>query len=325
MGSLYRSPLFGHIQEYLEHSCPDDTVFLFVPYIKTDVLERLIAGIPNRMVIVTTWEPKDIQYGSSELALYPFCQEHNIALYVSENMHLKVYSVGLTSAILATGNVSHRGLLPDGNYEAATRLEHLTNNDRLFFERIRRKARLVDDTMYNELVAWSKSNPPKQSRPASLSDVISSPRNDDFSVSALPMTRSVGELVAGYDRIKAGGEPSEDSEISACIIHDLANYDIDPGLEDEEFIQELTVAFFAHPFIQRIDEFITPEAYFGRIKEWIQTNCTDVPVPSRRELTGNVQVLLEWFVSLGNGRYVVDIPGARSQRIRNIHIDTRSR
>ena len=90
------------------------------------------------------------------------------------------------------------------------------------------------------------------------------------------------------------------------------------GLTKDEFMRELASKFFGHPFIQRIDEFIAPEAYFGRIKEWVQDNCTDVPVPSRRELTGNVQVLLEWFENLGNGRYVIDIPGARSQRIRKV-------
>ena len=68
----------------------------------------------------------------------------------------------------------------------------------------------------------------------------------------------------------------------------------------------------------RMDGLISQGAYFGRIKEWIQNICTDVPVPSRRELTGNVQVLMDWFVSLGGGRYVVDIPGARSQRIRRL-------
>ena len=48
--------------------------------------------------------------------------------------------------------------------------------------------------------------------------------------------------------------------------------------------------FFEHPFIQRIAQFLTPCGQFGEIKQWIQDNCTDVPIPSRRELTGNVQV-----------------------------------
>ena len=315
LGTLYHSPLLDRIREYFRDSSPDETIFLFVPYVKTGVLEILLEEIPNKIVIVTTWKPVDIQGGSSELSLYPFCQRRNIALYVSQGLHLKAYSVGLANMILATGNVSRRGLLPGGNYEAATKLD-LTVDDQIFFRRILRKARLVDNAMYRELVAWSEANHANLPDLPALSDVISSQRKDDFSVSALPMTRSVDELVAGYRRISAGQRPSDDSETAACIIHDLVNYDIDTGLGDEEFVQNLTSAFFAHPFIQRIDEFISPEAYFGRIKEWVQDNCTDVPVPSRRELTGNVQVLLEWFARLGEGRYVVDVPGKRSQRIR---------
>ena len=83
----------------------------------------------------------DIQLGSSDLSLYPYCREHGIALYVNRNLHLKVYSAGLDSAVLATGNVSRRGLMLGGNHEAGTLLECLTNKDRLFFERMRREAR----------------------------------------------------------------------------------------------------------------------------------------------------------------------------------------
>ena len=318
MGTLYHSPLFVHVREYFRASHPDDTIFLFVPYIKTSVLESLLEGIPNKMVIVTTWEPRDIQVGSSELSLYPFCQRHGITLYVSSGLHLKVYSVGLVSAILGTGNVSRRGLLPDGNYEAAAKLDRLTIADQLFFERIRMNARLVDDIMYEELVEWNKSNPSSLPKPPALSNVITSNSKDNFSVSALPMTRSVNELIIGYTRICAGGEPSEDPETAACIIHDLVNYNIESDLSEDEFRDVLSDRFFAHPFILRMDELINQGAHFGRIKKWIQDNCTDVPVPSRRELTGNVQVLLEWFVSLGKGRYVKDIPGKHSERLRKI-------
>ena len=233
-------------------------------------------------------------------------------------MHIKVYSTGLDSAVLATGNVSHRGLMPGGNHEAGTLLERLTNRDRLFFERIRREARLVNDVMYEKLKRWIETNPIDSPEQVDLEDVVSAPKKDDFLISALPMTRSVDELVAGYARISSDRMPSDNPETAGCIFHDLANYDIETGLSEAEFVQRLTSRFFAHPFIQRIGEFINPEAYFGRIKEWVQNNCTDVPIPSRRELTGNVQVLLEWFVKLGGGIYVVDVPGARSERIRKI-------
>ena len=258
----------------------------------------------------------DIQIGSSDLSLYPYCRKHEIALYVNRDLHLKVYSAGLDSAILATGNVSHRGLMPGGNHEAGTLLEYLTNEDRLFFERIRRESRLVNDAMYEKLKRWIEANPADSPNPIDLEDVVPVPKKDDFLISALPMTCSVDDLVSGYARMASGSAPSDDPEITACVFHDLANYDIQPRLSEHEFRQVLSEKFFAHPFIQKIDEFISPNAYFGGIKKWIQNNCTDVPVPSRRELTGNVQVLLEWFVGLGDGAYIVDVPGARSQRIR---------
>lgn len=282
------------------------------------MLTNLLDGIENRVVIVTTWEPADLLSSASDLAVYPYCRERRIVLYVSEMMHLKVYSVGLNSAIVATGNVSWRGLMPEGNYEAAVKVEHLTNEDRLFFETIRANAKIVDDAIYLKLRDWVKLNSIDVSKSPTLKDVIPMPGREDFLVSALPMTYSVDALAVGYAKMRTGQDPSDDQEVEACIFHDLANYSIPLGLSDDEFRRELSNRFFAHPFIRKMDEFIAPETYFGRIKEWIQNNCTDVPVPSRRELTGNVQVLLEWFVSLGNGKYVVDVPGARSQRIRKV-------
>ena len=315
---LYHSPLFKYIKEYFEHCNFDDTIFLFVPYIKTKILEKLLDGVHNRVVIVTTWTPRDLQSGSSDITLYPFCRERKIALYLSDNMHLKIYSVELKSAILATGNISSKGLQPDGNYEAAIKLNHLNAEDRLFFGKIRRNARLVNDIMYEEIKKWTECNKIDILNEIPLKDIISFTQKDNFSIASLPMTRSVDDLISGYGKMITGKEPSDNPEITACIFHDLINYDIASDLSESAFVNDLTVKFFVHPFIQKIDEFISPEAYFGRIKEWIQNNCTDVPVPSRRELTGNVQVLLEWFEKLGNGKYKIDILGRASQRIYKI-------
>ena len=315
---LYHSPLFDYIRDYFKNSHESDTVFLFVPYIKTNILANLLNKIQNKIVVVTTWNPSDILSGSSEIELYPFCKEHKISLYVNEKLHLKFYSVGLCSAILATGNISHRGMMIDGNYEAAVMLDSLAVGDRLFFENILRDGRLVNDAMYAEIKEWIKHQTFDPVAPIRLKDITSDTTSDDFLISALPMTGSVDNLISGYKKITDGIMPSNDPEIASCIFHDLANYDMTSNLSENEFLQELSAKFFAHPFIQKIDGFIAPETYFGRIKEWVQENCTDVPVPSRRDLTGNIQVLLEWFVRLGNDKYVIDVPRRRSQRIRKI-------
>ena len=287
---------------------------MFAPYIKTKTMAHILEGLDCRVVIVTSWKPADVQNGASELSLYPYCQERGYALYVNDCIHLKAYSVSLADAILASGNVSVRGMMPGGNHEIGTRVI-LSNEDRLFLETIRAESRAVDDRVYDAMKSWADANPPRRAETPNLGDIVPIRKKNDFLVSALPMTRSVEDLESGYARIASGTTPSDDPEVAACVFHDLANYGIEPGLSEHEFKRALSGKFFAHPFVQKIDEFIAPYAHFGEIKKWIHDSCTDVPVPSRRELTGNVQVLLEWFVELGSGAYVVDVPGRYSQRI----------
>lgn len=317
MDVLIRSPLLEDIRGYLKGR-GSDPVFVFAPYIQAPVLESLLEGVDGRIVVVTTWKPADLQDGSSDMDLYPYCAKRGMALYVNNALHLKAYSAGLDSAILATGNVSCRGMLPGGNYEAAVRIDALGAGDRLFLEGIRREARLVDDAMYERVREWLEANPARVPDGPDLDDIVPPLKKDDFLISALPMTHDVDALVDGYARMQRGLAPSDDKVEADCIYHDIANYRIGPGLSPGRFEEALAAAFFAHPFIRRMDELVAPSAHFGRIKEWVQANCVDVPIPSRRELTGNVQVLMSWFVRLGGGRYEVDVPGARSQRLKKI-------
>lgn len=318
MDVLIRSPLLGHIREYFQGGGSEDTVFVFAPYIRAAVLKALLEGVDSRIVVVTTWKPRDLQSGSSDVDLYPYCVERGVSLYVNNVLHLKAYSVGLSSAILATGNVSRRGMLPDGNYEAAVRIGKMGAGDRLFLEEIRREARLVDEAVYEHVREWLEANPARVPDDLDLNDIVPSPKKDDFLISALPMTHSVDDLAEGYAKIQQGLPPSDNEGEAACIYHDIANYRIGSELSPAQFEEALAAAFFAHPFIRRIDELVTPSAHFGKIKAWVQSNCVDVPIPSRRELTGNVQVLLSWFVRLGRGRYEVDVPGAHSQRLKKM-------
>lgn len=321
---LMQSPLFDSVRNYLvNNDSKTDTHYLYVPYIKTAVLEKLIEGIQNKIVIVTTWRPLDLLNGSSDLGVYPLCKERGIALYINNQIHLKIYSSDLKDMILATANISNRGLgtSEEYNLECATHIQDLTDMDRDMLVKIRQEATHIDDEIYQEFEDWYN----KQEKPKPLDvnfDEIIKIKHDEqhdrqFLISALPMTKSIKLLEESYEKLNKNIE-IDDIETRNCVLHDLTNYYIPRGLSSEEFRRQLQSAFFDHPFIQKIDEFISPEAHFGQIKQWIQNNCTTVPVPSRRELTGNVQVLLEWFAELGDGKYVVDVPGARSQRIRKM-------
>ena len=201
--------------------------------------------------------------------------------------------------------------------ECATLIHDLSDNDRLYFASIQKNSVLVDDDLYTWAKIWISK---QEVKPA----VMDGHEIDDqmykkkaFLISALPMSRTVDELVQCYFDIEKNNV-IENTEMRNCAFHDIANYSIPMGLSADEFHSRLKKSFFEHPFVIKIDEFIEDGEHFGAIKAWIQDNCVDVPVPSRRELTGNVQVLLKWFENLGDGLYVVDIPGKHSQRIYKI-------
>ena len=69
----------------------------------------------------TSGNTSPIPASSSELSLYPYCRERGYALYVNDSIHLKAYSVGLSDAILASGNVSARGMMPASSCAACHR------------------------------------------------------------------------------------------------------------------------------------------------------------------------------------------------------------
>ena len=311
---MIQSPLFEEIRNYLTQAGTDKQIFLYVPYIKTSALEKLIDGIENKITIITNWSRKNLRSSSSDLTLYQFCKERKITLYNNEKIHLKVYSVNLENMILATGNISQHGLMQGGNVEMATFIEKISIKDRLFLEQIRSESTRINDEFYEERAKYLQENPPisPEEEPLTTPEPIT---KDEFLISALPMTRDISILKRAYDRLNQGLSPNNDQEISDCVYHDLSNYGIKLGHSQDEFLYLLKEKFFAHPFIQRIDQFLTPSGQFGQIKQWVQENCTDVPIPSRRELTGNVQVLFEWFEKLGDGKYKMDVPGEHSQRL----------
>lgn len=317
--NFIKTPLFNVIRDHLFKNSKKHAIF-YVPYIKTKILQKLIEGIPNEITIITTWHINDLISGSSELELYQFCKEHNITLYIHNKIHLKVYSVNLESAIVASGNISYNGLIDENNYEAGVLVEKLEISDRLYLEKIKREAIFVDDNVYQkykEEYEKCKKHAPIQ---IDFEDPIIIPQKDYFLKSALPMTEKIDDLIQGYLKINSNLPPSKDSEIANCIFHDIINYKIDIGLSESEFREKLKTQFFAHPFTQKIDEFIetSERTQFGFIKRWVRDHCTDVPLPRPWEFTKNIQILYHWFVELGDGSYETYVYSSHTESIRKI-------
>jgi len=136
-------------------------------------------------------------------------------------------------------------------------------------------------------------------------DIFSIPKKSEFLISALPMSYDVNELFEIYSH----NFKHDSKEKRDCAIHDIVLYNLPSNLDYPQFRKLLKERFFTSKFIQKLLEFLPLEGrYFGEVKEWIQKNCEDVPIPSRRDLTGNIQVLYKWIADLSDGAYKVDRP-----------------
>ena len=315
-----QSPLFKQIREQIIQTKINEQIFLYVPYIQTKILTKLVENISNQISIITTWHINDLISGSSEIELYSFCKERKIALYINDKIHLKVYSTNLDSAIIASGNISHNGLMPDGNYEVGVYVEKLTNQDRMYLEKIKKESRFVDDRVYQ--IYLEKYEDAKKIAPEKIEfeNPIFKPEKDYFLKSALPMTEHIQDLIEGYQKINSNKEPSKDPEISACIYHDLANYEIELGLSEEKFRNKLKIQFFSHPFTEKIKEFIetSERTQFGFFVRWVRDHCTDVPLPRPWEFKTNIKILLQWFIELGDGDYEIFKYSNHTESIRKV-------
>ena len=325
--ALMHGPLFGPVRSYLEgRDTGRGMTYVFSPHVSAPVLERLVDGLRNAFVVVTTWDPADVLSGSSDVEAYHACRGRGAALYIADRLHFSLYSAGLSTAIASTAEATEDGMGQGGTLDVSTSVEHLSAGDRLFLEGIRRGARLADDRAYEALAGWASrgggdaGDSPRGRRRAPTLDELApqpAPGARPFLASALPMTAAVKDLESAYKRIMSGREAARDEADAACAFHDLANYMVGPGLSKAEFRAELARRFFAHPLTAAASEAIGAGSDLDAVGEWVGSSCepVPVPVPGAPDPASRARVLLEWMAELGGGAYELDAPRGGPVRI----------
>jgi hypothetical protein len=291
------------------------SLYIFVPYIKLESLKALISGQTNVKAVFVRWETKDLILGSSDLEIYPYLKAKGITLYRNSRLHLKAYLDEYKKCFLTSANISSRALnLPiysNYNYEIGTVVEDLGIEDRLYFNIIQCDSILITDNIFEQLSEQLPEKKKEFPKEGEFTFKFEAP-DKDFLISSLPMTIDVETLIKIYE------DKSCINEVELnCAIHDLATYKIPFGLPVDEFRSKLEFEFFNHPFIKLFLDSLNEkgEMFFGEVKMFIHYNCCDVPLPRRWEITKNIQILYRWFVTLGNGKYKVDVPSSYSERL----------
>ena len=226
-----------------------------------------------------------------------------------------LYSDNLDSAWIGSANLTNNGLSDNknSNIEVLNFCEVLDDNSKAQMLKIINDSTLVNEHIYNQYKEYVDNLPEKDD--VELPD-IDIEKIDPFLSSQLPMSLNPTRL---WNMGNQRPVDAKEWEIYA-VKHDEALFGINAkatgGFSISDFREVLKEKFLENKFVFALSKLISPDGIqFGLVKEWIHDNCTDVPLPRRWELTENVQTLYDWFEKLGDGKYVVDIPGAHSQRI----------
>ncbi len=286
-------------------------VLIISPYITVSALKEL--EIPSRIkvTIITSMKIKDVLFGASDIELYPYSKKNSASVFLNNKIHLKVIMRDWGKYIFGSSNFTNKGLAisKEYNYELNGIIDKININTMVYFRKILADSYLMTDDIFSALQEKIKNQKPAQD--VEELDLNIFQKESDYLISSLPMTENIQLL---FDLI-ASNFDSNNEEIVNCAIHDSILYDLPSNLSYKKFKEYLALSFFKSSFIIDLLAFIgTTDRYFGEIKQWIQEHCHDVPLPSRRDLTANIQVLYSWIVELSDGKYCVDRPN-HSERI----------
>lgn len=311
--SIFFDSLHERVTELIESA--DIAVDCYSPFVTTSVFSNLIEKRKSGVVasLVTTWDLSDLLSGYSDIKLFDECKKSGIYLFLNRNLHLKSYVADYRSLLTGSANLTGAGLglTKKPNLETLVSMQTPEQRYLIFLAKVKRDSILVTDDIHDMFASALNEFPKSDLEVVDRIGAIQAGLNDQlmtskhFLISALPMSRSIETL---FDVLN--GNQNHEFEIVASARHDIANFDLESQSFSDisHFRRVLQDRFFDHPFIVALCEFIDRPRRFGSIKEWVQSNCTDVPVPSRRDLTGNVQVLYNWLVDLGDDRYQVTRP-----------------
>ena len=311
--SLFKNgvDLKENLIDFIESS---NNLFIFVPYIKLKVLKELLKNTKNCKAIFVRWETEDLITGACDIEIYLYCKENGITLFRNRRLHLKAYLENYKRSFIGSPNISTRGLnIPENNnynYELATIVEDLDIEDKLYFSIIEQESILITDSIYNQILEQLPKKKIEYPNENDFELKIEAP-DKNFLISALPLTYSVETLFRIYE------DKFYINEVELnCATHDLAIYKIPFGLSLDDFKIKLEFEFFNHPFIKLFLEKLNEnrEMYFGEVKAFIHSNCSDVPLPKRWVITENIQILYGWILKLVNGKFAIDTPN-HSERI----------
>lgn len=306
--------LGGVVNGYF-NSSKGDIRYIFAPFIQRNALEEVLPSSDADTIIVTRWRLADLASGVSDPDVFNYVRDQGYTLKIHHRLHAKLYSWDLDSALIGSANLTKvgMGIAEESNVEILQGPFQLPIQTQLKLRKAEKEAKLVTEDDYQRAVDVVEDMEYDELDYSNL-DLGNDP---EYLVSQLPMTEDPNLLIEVLSKGDLNSLRNLDPIQRRCVLHDISTF----SLEDFQGKPELEVRvglrnrFENHNFIRMIIDHMDPCIYFGEMKEIVQEECEDVPTPSRKELTSNVQILYEWFAGISPERFEHDVPGTHSERL----------
>lgn len=292
--------LFVYAKKFIESSTE---VALLSAYIKVSSLEQLNQSKKIKQIVVR-WEMKDLCSQASDFELlFDYCRKHDIELYRNTRLHLKViWDLG-SSAFLGSANISGRGIESksnDFNWELNKVANYLSIEDQQYLQSRLLESEII--TVERMLALKAHKNAIAYQEPIIPEIEFPKMTDDHFLITQLPFYRNVTSLFESY--VNSESLCVDDQR---DLAHDLALYEVPPGLSESEFQLHIANAFLNHPFIKSFCNWVKSieadhpdhdrraSARFGSVRRWFADHTTTVPTPRPWELSEDINVLYNWI------------------------------
>ena len=224
--------------------CKEAKIAVIVaPYMKTGVLERVLAAIPEgaSVTCVSRWTPKDIRSGVTDLACRELILDRNGKFLLHDLLHAKYYRFD-KQVLIGSSNLTRPGMNIDGSGNLEILCPSPPEFDTMLFEsQLLQEAYLVSDA---DFALWSRITPIPQ-----RDQTISQHHDPGSPVGWKPTTRRPEYLWLAYQRRGEDIPLAEQEEIATREIKSLG---IPNGLTEQQFNDWIRLSLMTSPFVKSV-------------------------------------------------------------------------
>ena len=291
-------------------ACAKVSVILAAPFIKLNVLRKLIESIPVdvELLCVTRWKVEEILAGVSDIEVWSLIKERpKSQLSLISNLHAKYYRID-DNCFVGSANLTKTALgwSPTPNLEFLVEISTQNDDAKAFETCLLANCISVDQNLYEE-IAQKLENLKGWLPPFHIFDEDWSTFNeiypDDHNVPVfdkwIPSLRNPEDLFLAYDT-----QVDKLTKISREYAQlDLDAFIIQKGFPRPIFEANIALQLLEKPILRNLDIFLETPRRFGEVTAFLQTKLDGI-----EDIDRTWQTIMRWLRYFLPDRYGLSIP-----------------